>query len=453
MNLPEQIERSIQERKLFRNGARILVAVSGGVDSMALLAILQELAKPQGWKLFVAHFNHQLRGRASDGDERLVQRTAKKLGLPFHAGRGKVMARAAEQGISIEMAARELRHQFLAKTARRLKCPLIAIAHHADDQVELFFLRLLRGAGGEGLAGMKGTSPSPADRKVRIVRPLLDVSKAELEAFVCERKIRFREDATNASCDVLRNRVRHELLPRLRKDFQPVLNRTVLRLMELVGGEAELVGALAQDWLAKSPGGSEWDALPSAVQRRVVQLQLQQLKLVADFDLVERLRLMPGKAVSVAERHVVRQRDGRVKWVDADPSVFSDAKLRLNLVARKSVSFNGLELSWDFTQFKRGKHPGGVEKCEFFDADQVGDNIILRHWQPGDRFQPIGMKTAVKLQDWFTNQKIAKAVRHELVLAATKQGVVFWIQGLRIGESFKLTDDTRRVLVWHWRVR
>ena len=128
---------------MFCRGERILVAVSGGVDSMVLLAAMHELAGAAGWKLSVAHFNHQLRGRASAADERFVGQAAGKLGLPFYAGRGAVKSFAKKRGVSIEMAARELRHKFLAQTARRFKCPVVALAHHADDQVELFFLRLL----------------------------------------------------------------------------------------------------------------------------------------------------------------------------------------------------------------------------------------------------------------------------------------------------------------------
>ena len=126
---------------------------------------------------------------------------------------------------------------------------MVALAHHADDQVELFFLRLLRGAGGEGLAGMKWRSPSPVDGKITLVRPLLDATKAELREFARENKIRFREDATNARLDLPRNRVRNELLPLLRRRYQPALTRTILRLMEIVGAEAEVVGEMARQWL------------------------------------------------------------------------------------------------------------------------------------------------------------------------------------------------------------
>lgn len=452
--LREQIKQSIRARNLFRRGERILVAVSGGVDSMVFLAVLEELAGAQGWKLFVAHFNHQLRGRASDADECLVKQAAARLGLPFQAGRGDVKAFAKEQGVSIEMAARQLRHEFLAQTARRLRCSVVALAHHADDQVELFFLRLLRGSGGEGLAGMKWSSPSPVSKSVRLVRPMLEVGKAELLEFARGNKIRFHEDATNASRDLLRNRVRHELLPLLRAEFQPALNQTVLRLMELVGGEAEVVDALAKDWLARLPRGGAWNKLALGAQRQVIQLQLQRLKLAVDFDLVERLRLQPGKLVSAAaNQFVVRNTDGRVRLVAAENWAFHPGERKLNLKAHEGVSFGSLDLTWNFAAAPGAGRRKTVAQCEFFDAGKVGGRVILRHWRPGDRFQPIGMKTAVKLQDWFTNQKIPAPRRRELVLATTSRGDIFWVEGLRIGERFKITQDTRKSLVWRWTVR
>lgn len=418
---------------------------------MVLLAVLQELAADFDWKLFVAHFNHQLRGRASDGDERLVRLAAKNLDLPFHAGRGDVKQVATDQGISIEMAARQMRHNFLAQTARRVKCPVIAVAHHADDQVELFFLRLLRGAGGEGLAGMKWSSTSPVSSVVKIARPFLETSKAELVEFAHDQKILFREDATNASREIVRNRLRHELLPLMRSEFQPALNRTVLRLMELVGAEAEVVDALARNWLTQFPHGGDWSSLALALQRRVIQLQLQRLNVQADFDLVERLQREPDKLVSASgNQFVLREAAGRVKLASPEKWPFNPAERELSLRTSNHVSFAGLELAWKFSPKKGGVRPKMMPQCEFFDADRVGATVILRHWRPGDRFQPIGMKSAVKLQDWFTNQKITVKRRRELLLATTATGEIFWVQGLRIGERFKLTPATRIKLRWRW---
>src|SRR5437016_2003594 len=200
-NFIHLVEQTIQDRRLLRPGERILVAVSGGLDSAVLLHLLHRLAKKDDWKLVVAHFNHQLRGRSSDADERFVRRMAERLGIPFVGGCGNVKSFARKHNLSVEMAARHLRHDFLARTALARKAATVALGHHADDQMELFFLRLLRGAGVEGLAGMKWTNPSPANPKVTLTRPLLSCSRNELEQFALAEKIPFREDKTNNALD------------------------------------------------------------------------------------------------------------------------------------------------------------------------------------------------------------------------------------------------------------
>ncbi len=429
----------------------MLVAVSGGLDSMTLLHLLHRLAPQFGWQLFVAHFNHQLRGRASDADERFVEKAATDLGLPFRAGRGAVKALAEQRGLSLEMAARELRHAFLARAASRFKCRVVALAQHADDQVELFFLRVFRGAGGEGLAGMKWRAPSPANRTIELVRPLLDVSKAELAAFAAANGIRFREDASNAAADILRNRIRHELLPRLRKRFQPALNQNVRRLMAIVGGEAEVVDAAARAWLATSRPG--FDRLALGIQRRVLQLQLQRLEVTSDFELVETLRLRAHQPVTAASAvRLVRDRSGKIAKAIEAKGKFRSGQLALRLKRKaQRVQFAGAEVNFALVPKRGARQRRSAVGAEVFDAARVGATIILRHWRAGDRFQPIGMPSAVKLQDWFTNQKIPRDRRRQLIVATTAAGEIFWVEEQRMGERFKLTADTRRRLLWHWR--
>lgn len=433
---------------------------------MVLLKILHILSAQRHWKLTVAHFNHQLRGRNSDADERLVRKTAASLNLPFVAARADVRPFAEKSKLSIEMAARKLRHEFLARTARERKIPTVALAHHADDQVELFFLRALRGAGGEGLAGMKWHSPSPVDKKVMLVRPLLNVTKAELRESARMNKIRFREDASNARLDLPRNRVRHELLPLLRRRYQPALTRTILRLMEIIGAEADVVSEAAHKWLKtgradllvsrdarqRVPTNPDFVQLPIAVQRKVLQFQLVELGVLADFELVERLRRSPDICVSASpEFSVSRDKVGKVS-LRARPSVdFKLNELTVNLAGRAGeVDFAGVRFCWSFADAKRAVRLGRQPGREFFDADKVGGQITLRHWRAGDRFQPIGLKSAVKLQDLFTNQKIPRAQRHDLVVAEAKTGGIFWVRNLRIGDHFKLTPETKRRLVWRW---
>jgi tRNA(Ile)-lysidine synthase len=445
------LENNIRSRRLLPRGQTVVVAVSGGLDSMVLLHLLHALAPQNRWRLTVAHFNHQLRGRSSDADERLVRMVARSLGLPFVAGRGCVQLCARRMGQSVEMAARDLRHAFLAGTARKLKSRRIALAHHADDQVELFMLRLLRGAGGEGLAGMKWQSPSPVDARVALVRPLLDFRRTELAAFARRCTIVFREDQSNASLDHDRNWVRHELLPRLAARYPSGTTKTILRSMEIIGAEAEFVAVAARDWLSARRRGA-FDSLPLAVQRRSLQLQLQRLKVTPDFVTVEWLRQRSDCPISLGPGVAVcRGPDGWVRRLSPRALEFRRDECRLVLGTKSGeVTFSGLRCQWRLTEGGLpARNPRGMSG-ESFDADLVGDVITLRHWRPGDRFQPIGMAASVKLQDWFINQKIPAERRRELVVAASAEGAVFWVEGLRISERFKLTEATRRRLIWRW---
>jgi tRNA(Ile)-lysidine synthase len=535
--LLHHVEQSILARRLFRPRQRILVAVSGGVDSMVLLHVLHELAPKYRWRLTVAHLNHRLRGRSSDADERLVRRTAGRQKLPVVVEAADVRKLARAQGLSLEMAARNLRHDFLARTARRRHISVVALAHHADDQLELFFLRLLRGSGGEGLAGMKWRSSSPSDADVQLVRPLLDEAKVGLCAYAAAQKLRYRQDATNALLDFQRNRIRHELLPLLRKNYQPALDRTISRMMDIVGAEAEFAALAAREWLQsmKRPkaegrgpkeggrvkseevrassrrllqgeeGGQEclrFDDLPVAVQRRCVQMQLLRQGIEPDYDLVEQLRAAAERSVSVGlktpelrvrtragrgvdrapltrslspsegERvpslageqtargkdetavlcYAVRDRWGRVRLQAAAVEEFNPSSTEVSLERKAGeIEFDGTRISW---RIESGKVVApcraGVQQ-ESFDADKVGSPVRLRHWQPGDRFQPIGMACPVKLQDFFTNQKIPRNRRRQLLVAATAQGEVFWVEETRISERFKLTEQTIRRLQWRWK--
>ncbi len=341
---------------------------------------------------------------------------------------------------------------------------------------------------------MKWRNPSPAQRAVELVRPLLDVTKAAVREYAAGQGITFREDASNASLDILRNRIRHELLPWLERRFGVSLRKTIPRLMEIVGAEAEFVTEAARAWLegkarvggihlraeqgrvgskrrfgntparaTKSlrPKGSDpFVRLPVAVQRRCLQLQLLEQGVAPDFDLIEQLRLKAEHPVSVGPK-TVTQRDQAgdltVRRVEreASPSrYFSGGSVVVDVRGRAGEAvFDGVHVRW--TRFlKAGSRLGNTRSGrEFFDADKVGPRIVLRHWRAGDRFQPIGLAAPVKLQDWFTNLKIDRQQRHRLVLAEAAGGEIFWVEGLRIAERFKLDKHTRRRLKWAWQRR
>lgn len=425
---------------------------------MALLHVLCPLASKNKWQIAVAHLNHQLRGRSSDADERLVARVAKKLGVPVFVGFADVKKLARAGKLSLEMAARKARHEFLAATAVAQKISHIALAHHADDQVELFFLRLLRGSGSEGLAGMKWRGASPANAKIQLVRPLLEQSKEVLREYAAAEKIPFREDASNAWLDIQRNRIRRELLPLLRRKYQPALDRNILRLMEILRAESEFVDEAAEAWVerraAKSVrAGMFFDHLPVAVQRRCLQSQLLRHGISADFVLVERLRGSAGKPFTVMPQvAVLRDANGKLEIRESSVVVSNSAEREIDLSdgAGKTV-FGGRTIQWRIEPQKAFRVPQQQTAKEFFDADKIGAHVLLRHWRPGDRFQPIGMKQPVKLQDFFTNQKIPRAQRHDLIVAVTAENEVFWVENQRISERFKLTPWTSRRLVWGWK--
>ena len=447
------VRETIRRRGLLKAGERVVVAVSGGCDSMVLLHLLNRLAGEANWRLTVAHFNHQLRGAASEADEKLVVRTAEHSALACLCDRADVREHARSQGVSIEMAARELRHEFLARAAAEAGAGKIALAHHADDQIETFFLRLLRGAGGEALAGMKLTTPSPANPLVTLIRPLLGVSKAELLAYAAESGVAFREDASNRSLDAQRNVVRRRLVPLVRRHLQPALDSAVPRLMALLGDEAAFASEAAQRWRS-SRRRERFEALHPAVQRQVIRAQLGELGVPLSFELVEDLRCEPSVPVCAPTGlRVWRDSDGGIHSGEVNRPEFDPRRLDLVLSA---TAGQGLFASLAFRWRILNRRAGPVARLrpmkwrERFDADQVGRRITLRHWQRGDRFQPIGLAESVKLQDLFANAKVPRAERHTRIVAVAEDGEPFWVEGFRIGERFKLTPRTRRILDWRW---
>lgn len=449
--LPERVLAALRAHDLLRPGEPVLVAVSGGCDSMVLLDVLHRLAATERWRLSVAHFNHHLRGRASRADQALVERTARRLGLACRVGEGEVRAHARARQLSLEMAARELRHAFLAAVARDLGVEKIALAHHADDQVETLLLRLVRGSGSEGLAGMKWLAPSPADPTRRLIRPLLGEPRAALAAYAAAAGVAYREDASNRRLEAARNVLRRRVVPVLRR-LQPALAVTIPRLMALLGDEADFLLALARQWLRRRRPA--FARLHPAVQRRVVQLQLRERGLETGWELIESLRTTPGRPVTAPGHvHVQRETDGRVRVVPTGAADFSGAERRLVLDAPAgTVEFAGVRFVWRL----RVRRPGRAVRLrprpgrECLDADRVGAEVVLRHWRPGDRFQPLGLAGPAKLQDLFTNAKVPRDERHQRVVAAGANGRIFWVEGLRPGEAVRLTPATRRVLEWRW---
>jgi len=249
---------------------RYLIGVSGGRDSVALLHLLAGLGYR---KLIVCHLNHGLRGRSSDADARFVERLAEKYGFRCVVGHEEVAARAKKNRESIETAARNARHEFFQKVAHAKKCGAIFLAHHADDQVETFLFNLFRGAGGAGLGAMRRESTRGA---LRIVRPLLDVWRSEIDEYVGAFKLKFREDATNKETAHLRNRMRHKILPLLEKHFGREIRKSVWRSADILASENEWIESLIGD-IPDELSVPQLRAMPDALQRRFVFAWLKKM--------------------------------------------------------------------------------------------------------------------------------------------------------------------------------
>jgi len=447
MTCADRVEKLIQDRRLFAIGQRIVVAVSGGLDSMLLLHLLSKWAPQYQWQLVIAHFNHQYRAAESEADEVLVRRTAAKLGWNCIVEKGcpKKISR-----MSREMTARRLRHKFFARVAKENVVSTIALAHHADDQLELFFLRLFRGTGTRGAGGMRLIQPGSAGYGL-VVRPFLYERKSALEAEARRHSIDFHDDSSNVDRAYYRNRIRHDLLPYLREQWGPAIERNVLRSMEILAGAADCIELAAQKWLEKG-GPDSFPDLPMALQRQCLCLQLDRLGIVASFDLVESLRCSPERrVVSAQARRIYRDAQGIIHAERQAPLQFNRSVASLQIDAPHGhCQFGDLEIHWTIETPKGPVNFAPEKGVESFDARKVGRAVTLRHWQPGDRFQPLGFQTPAKLQDLLINRKIPRTTRHQLVVAATQRGELFWVEGLPPSEKFKLDSGTDLLLDWQW---
>jgi tRNA(Ile)-lysidine synthase len=451
--LAERVSELARMQNLFPGYGKIVVAVSGGLDSMVLLDLLVASELNIRGRLVVAHFNHQLRGAESDADAVFVEESARSYDLPFELGCADVSLKAKELSGGLEAVAREVRHSFFASLSNRLGCSTVALAHHLDDQVETFFIRLFRGAGGRGLAGMSVLSSSHLDPEVKLVRPLLELRRIEIEAYAQELGINHREDESNNDTRFLRNKIRHDLLPYMFELFNPSIHRQIIKTMGLVGDDSDCIDAIAMKWLSKE--NTAFEKLPVAVQRKVLQRQLFSKSVESSFDLVESLRTKLNQAIEVSPgKRLIRKETGMIEWLPfMNKRVFSIDRCEIDLFGKKDeIEFDGLKF-W----FERVS--GGLDKFaelgqksnrEVFDARSLGSHITLRHWSPGDRFQPIGQTGEKKLQDLFVNKKIPLSERHRRAIGESDDGRLFWVNGLRIADPFKVTVSTTELLLFHW---
>jgi tRNA(Ile)-lysidine synthase len=453
-DLPEWVLAYARRERLFRPGDRVLVAVSGGPDSIALLHLLLRLRPELGLDLGVAHYDHGLRGEDSRGDAEFVADLAQRLGLPCHLGRGEVKRAATRDKVSLQMAARKLRLQFLHGTRHHHAYTRIALGHTAEDQVELFWLRLLRGAGVEGLKGMWPATPEG------LVRPLLAVGKAVLLTWLEQEALPYRRDVSNLSRTYLRNQVRLDLLPHLTQLYNPRLAQTIWRTQVLLQEDERLLARdTAAVWdrvahrLAADCFALELDrflSLEPALQRRVLRLGVARIgaevtltapQVGALLALARSERsgglISPGPGVQVARAgailHIMKPLPEPPRQATPLPAGPGEVE-----------SPDG----WHWQMFRRAHRPGDPwppPEVAWLDPERVGRPLTARAWRPGDRFWPQGAPGPKKLQDFLVNAKVPHWLRPHLPLVAGA-GEIVWVAGLRVAETVKLCPSCREIL-------
>ena len=290
--------------------ARHLIGVSGGRDSVALLHWLIGLGYN---KLVVCHLNHRLRGRSSDADARFVKKLAAKYQFDFELGTANIRALAKRKKASIETAAREARYSFFAKVAKRRRCHTIFLAHHADDLVETFLFNLIRGAGLTGLAAMRDVSTRYINGvQLTILRPLLSVWRSEIDKYVRECHLKFREDATNETLVPTRNRIRKRIIPYLEKNFGRNIRQNIWRTAVIAAEEEKWLDQQLPDPTSEDFSVARLRALPIALQRRAIQKWLRAQNIAeVGFEVIERVRSLADKDATVAKVNLPRDRHAR----------------------------------------------------------------------------------------------------------------------------------------------
>jgi tRNA(Ile)-lysidine synthase len=467
------IRRGAYHQPFFCAGDRVGVAVSGGADSVALLRILLELQPKLGVVLSVIHFNHQLRGKASDADEKFVANLAAKAVLDFHSGRANVASKAKLEKLNIEDAGRRARYGFFSKLVTEGKVTKIAVAHTADDQAETVLGHILRGA---GLAGIGGIHPVAGN----VVRPLLGIRRADLRVYVKQKKQTWREDATNRDTKKLRARIRKKLIPLLEKQFQPSAVEHLSALADFAREDDAFLEAAAEARCASATKKitegvavpcceltreNSRDASPS-VSRRMVrrivkevkpragQLGAKQVEAVLDFaeagENGKTLQL-PGAVEVLRDRDELVFRAADASQTGAESRTKQTSKLAARkfeyaiefLAEEALVAVPCLARSFRLTRIDwPEKSEETISNGSVLNHDALCNPLVLRNWRPGDTFQPLGHRKPHKLKRLLHEKRISRWERDGWPVL-TSAGVIAWARGFPVGAAFAATPGTR----------
>ncbi len=452
------VEATICRHHMLASGDTVLVGVSGGPDSVALLHCLVELRSSWSVHLVVVHLNHQLRGATADQEAAFVERLASRLEVPCEIGSRDVASYGAEHRLSIQEAARAVRYAFYDEVAARRGAGKIALGHQANDNAESVLMHVLRGTGPRGLAGI------PPVRDGRIIRPLIDLGRLQILRFLEERGSEYVRDHSNLDPKYLRTRIRHELLPLLKENFNPKVVHALTRLASIVRQEEDFfnqqIRSAFQDLVLEQR--TNRITLSASGLARLHPALLQRLVRQAVLSLRGNLKRLGHNHVGAVVRLVKGPLpSGRLDlpngvWVvrDRDEVTFSVGAPESRPRFEYHVAGPGTTLIREIGTCLRlsvcdasevvvtGKHH---PTTAFLDLDAVSFPVIVRSLRRGDRFRPLGMSGSQKLKAFFINHKVPRSKRHRCPLLLSG-GRIVWVGGYRIDDSAKITEKTKRVL-------
>lgn len=446
------VRATIERYSLLEKNDKVLIAYSGGIDSTALLAVFLKLRLEWSLSLALAHFNHKLRA-AADEDLLFVRQAAQKHTLPLYVGSQDVRSYAREHRLNLEEAARNLRYDFLRETARKTKATKIATGHTLTDQAETFFMRLLRGSGVSGLAGI-----FPVVEGL-IIRPLVQVEREDIEAFLRTKGLEYRVDESNFDRRFLRNKIRLDLLPYLQKNFEVNVISQVGKAVAILQAEDasmdRLAKAEAQKAVLQSGNRIELDlgalsSLPRGLARRVVRhfiLKVKgDLRRISFEDVESLLSLGKGKDWHLKKDLVLHREQDRIFLKDEAAAVRPyelawDGKDVL-IIPEAGLKFKGMEME------KTGRFSPEFDNSTgaFLDRFKLEFPLAVRSRREGDRYQPLGSPGRNKLKEIMRAKGIPQSLRSTLPVFLSGDEIV-WVYGLPVAEKFKVTENTEEIFL------
>jgi tRNA(Ile)-lysidine synthase len=429
----------IEHNNLFGRSAKVLAAVSGGMDSVIMVHIL----KAAGFNFGIAHCNFQLRGDESLRDQAFCSQLAKQLGVPFYTINFDTLNFVAEKKISTQMAARELRYQWFEQMRQQADYDVIALAHHQNDAIETILLNLTRGT---GIAGLHGILPKNGN----LVRPMLFLNRDEVQTLVVENRLSYVEDSSNASVKYARNKIRHEVIPKL-KELNPGLEQTFNSNLEHFRGLELLLQQRVAE-LRKELFIQNGDKIhiPLAAIKKLEPKRLLLFNLLQEFgfnettidDLIAALNKHAGRVFETPIYSLLLDRDTLIL------ARKSDHILQPLLIDENQHEFNyggyKLNILHDDSPLIVKNNPFALSA----DASLLVYPLTLRPWQQGDYFYPLGMKTPKKLSDYFISQKVPLNQKKEIPLLVNGNGDIIWVGGYRPDNRYKVNDTTKKVTIF-----